>query len=367
MNKTSRSHLAAAIALAGCSFSLTGPDGDSRIIDLQVTPAGNFRPRDGRELKVPHWNIDAALAARVIARFNARQTPTVIDYEHQTLHKEKNGQPAPAAGWIRELRWEEGKGLFARAEMTARAVQEIADGEYKLFSPVFAYDAITGDVLDLQMGALTNFPALDGLEPLTARAAATFGINPLEDSPVNPLLKAVLAALGLPETTTEEQAIAACSALNLADLRKQLGLGDKAGVTEMVAACTSLQTQAAATQPDPKKFVPVEVVESLKADMAALTGKINGKEVDELVAAGLESGKLLAAQEKWARDLGAKDVAALSAYLDATQPVAALTGTQTGGKPPAAAQQGEDKLTPEELAVCSATGVDPKAFAAAKV
>lgn len=365
MNKTARSHIAAAIALAACSFTLTGAAGEDRIIDLQVTPAGNFRPRDGRELKVPHWHIDAALAAKVIARFNARQTPTVIDYEHQTLHKEKNGQPAHAAGWIRELRWEEGKGLFARAEMTARAIREITDGEYKLFSPVFTYDALTGDVLDLQMGALTNFPALDGLEPLTARAAATFGINPLEESPVNPLLKAVLAALGLADTTTEEQAIAACSALNLAELRTQLGVDAKAGVTEMVAACTSLKTQAAATTPDPKNFVPVSVVEALKGELAALTGKINGKEVDELVAAGLESGKLLPAQEKWARELGGKDVAALTAYLDATQPIAALTSTQTGGKPPAA-QQGEHKLTAEELAVCSATGVDPKAFAAAK-
>ena len=365
MNKTLRSQLAVSIALAGCSFALTGTADANRVIDLQVTPAGNFRPRDGRELKVPHWRIDAALAAKVIARFNARQTPTVIDYEHQTLHKEANGHPAPAAGWFRELRWEEGKGLFARAEMTARALREITDGEYKLFSPVFTYDALTGDVLDLQMGALTNFPALDGLEPLTARAAATFGINPLEESTVNPLLKAVLAALGLADTTTEEQAIAACSALNLAELRTQLGVDAKAGVTEMVAACTSLKTQAAATTPDPKKFVPVDVVEALKGELAALTGKINGKEVDELVASGLESGKLLAAQEKWARDLGGKDVAALSAYLDATQPVAALTGTQTRGKQPVD-QKGEHKLSAEELAVCSATGITPEAFAAAK-
>ena len=365
MNKKLRTQPASAIALAACSFALTGAAGDGRIIDLQVTPAGNFRPNDSRELGVPNWHIDAALAAKVIARFNAKGNPVVIDYEHQTLHKEKNGQPAPAAGWLRELRWEEGKGLFARAEMTARAVQEIRTGEYKLFSPVFSYDPVTGDVLDLKMGAITNFPALDGLEPLTACAAATFGINPLEESTVNPLLKAVLAALGLADTTTEEQAIAACSALNLAELRMQLGLDAKAGATEMVAACTSLKTQAAATTPDPKKFVSVDVVENLKGELAALTGKINGKEVDELVVAGLESGKLLAAQEKWARELGSKDVAALSAYLDATQPVAALTGTQTRGKQPVD-QKGEHKLSADELAVCSATGITPEAFAAAK-
>lgn len=363
MNKTRLSH---AIALAACSFELTGPEGDSRVIDLQVTPAGDFRPRDGRKLDVPHWRITALTAAKVIARFNARQSPVVIDYEHQTLHKETNGQPAPAAGWFKSLRWEEGRGLFARAEMTAKALQAIKDGEYKLFSPVFKYDAVTGDVVELELGALTNLPALDGLEPLTARAAATFGLNPLEDSPVNPLLKALLAALGLPETTTEEQAIAACSALNLAELRTQLGLDAKAGVTEMVAACSHLQAKAATTAPDPKKFVSVDVVEQLKTQIAALTGKVTGKEVDELVAAGLDTGKLLPAQETWARELGKTDIAALSAYLAATQPIAALAGTQTGGKQPAAVDA-ETKLSAEELAVCSATGIDPKAYALAKV
>ncbi|MGE1673773.1 phage protease [Pseudomonas aeruginosa] len=37
--------------------------------------------------------------------------------------------------------------------------QYITDGEYRYFSPVFLFDPVTGDVLDLQMGALTNNPA----------------------------------------------------------------------------------------------------------------------------------------------------------------------------------------------------------------
>lgn len=362
MNKahTSKHHIC--LALAACSFGLSGTADANNLFELQLTPAGFFRPTDGRELKVPGWNINAAIAAKVIGRFNARKNDAVIDYEHQTLHKETNGQPAPAAGWIKEVFWQEGKGLIGRVAMTARALAAIAAGEYKLFSPVFSYDAVTGDVLDLQMGALTNFPALDGLEPLTARAAATFGINPLEESPVNLLLKAVLAALGLPETTTEDQAIAACSALNLTELRTQLGLDAKAGSTEMVAACTSLKVKADTNAPDPAKFVPVSVADALKTDLAVLTAKVHGKEVDDLVAAALSVGKLLPAQEKWARDLGASNVAALTAYLDTAQPIAALTGTQTQGKQPAT-HSGEHGLTQEELAVCSATGIKPEDFA----
>ena len=59
------------------------------------------------------------------------------------------------------------------------------------------------------MGALTNNPAIDGMQALSERAAATFQltIDPSNEEPlVNPLLKAVLAALGLAENTTEEQA-----------------------------------------------------------------------------------------------------------------------------------------------------------------
>ncbi|MCC0175276.1 phage protease, partial [Pseudomonas aeruginosa] len=201
--------LLAAIALAACSFDIQAPT-EGNLITLQVTPAGQFKPRDNREMKVPAWNIDAALAAAVVQRFAAKKTPPVLDYEHQTLWKEENGQPAPAAGFFRALEWREGQGLFAQVELTARAKQYITDGEYRYFSPVFLFDPVTGDVLDLQMGALTNNPAIDGMQALSERAAATFQltIDPSNEEPlVNPLLKAVLAALGLAENTTEEQAI----------------------------------------------------------------------------------------------------------------------------------------------------------------
>ncbi|HFQ9837426.1 TPA: phage protease, partial [Pseudomonas aeruginosa] len=170
------------------------------------------------------------------------------------------------------LEWREGQGLFAQVELTARAKQYITDGEYRYFSPVFLFDPVTGDVLDLQMGALTNNPAIDGMQALSERAAATFQltIDPSNEEPlVNPLLKAVLAALGLAENTTEEQAIAALSAhtTDLASMRKQLGLDDTAACSAMLAACTGLKAKAA-TAVDPAKHVPVTVVDELKSEIA---------------------------------------------------------------------------------------------------
>lgn len=95
---------AAQLAIAACSFVLDGSGplgqdiGGGRHL-VQYTPAGKFLPADGRAMDVASWYIDAALATEVIARHAARGQPSVIDYEHQTLHKERTAsQPRPRAG-----------------------------------------------------------------------------------------------------------------------------------------------------------------------------------------------------------------------------------------------------------------------------
>ncbi len=326
-----------AIALAACAFALA-PGADTTI-EMQLTPAGDFRPSDGRSIPVAHWHIDQAVAGEVIARFAARKNPAVVDYEHQTLHKETNGQPAPAAAWIRGLVWHEGRGLFGTVELTARARQAINDLEYLYVSPVFTYDRRTGDVLDIQMAAITNNPAIDGMEPLALRAAATFGIH-IEEPPMNKLLLAVCTALALSATeTTEDQAIAALAAHvkadPLGDIRKALGVDATA---DAVAACTALRAkaEAAPAEPDPAKFVGIAAFDEVKNQLAALTTKQQADQVDALVESGLADGRLVKPQEQWARDLGKSDIAALTKYLDTAQPIAALTNSQTRGRAPQA-------------------------------
>jgi phage I-like protein len=367
---------ASAVAVAACAFELPMPaEGES--ILLQVTPAGEFGPSDGRAMDVPVWRIDAASAQRVIERFRARQQPPVIDYEHQTLHKEANGQPAPAAAWIKDLRWVEGQGLFAVATPTQRAREAIAAREYLYFSPVFEYSQRDGTVLDVLMGALTNNPAIHGMQALSLAAVASAHLSNSDPShskerPVNPVLKALLAALGLPETTIEETALTALAALGpltalqaqAAAARKALGLAADATGDAVTAACTSLQAKAKAEPPDPAKFVPIAVVEELRTSLAALTAKQNASEVDDLVKPALADGRLLPVQEAWARELGKKDIAALTAYLKTAQPIAALIGSQTGGQPPKT--NNEHGLSADEIAVAAATGIPQKDFAAAK-
>lgn len=362
------------IAIAPCTFRSPQlpPEGQGNLAQVQVTPAGFFRPADGRDLDVPGWYIDASRAALVIERFRQRKTPLVLDYEHQTLHKETNGQPAPAAGWFRDLHWIDDSGLWATVELTGRARQYLESDEYLYFSPVFGYDPVTGDVLELHMGALTNSPGVDGMEAIGLLAAATFGLQQPEEQSVNQLLKAMIVALGLAENTTEEQAVAALNARltqdPLADLRKALALDEKADTRAIVTACTALRAQAAqADNPDPARYVSVDVVKGIQEQVAALSTQLQHRaeqDVDDMVDAALEDGRLLKPLEQWARDLGRKDVAALTAYLGAAQPLPALAGSQTHGNPP----QADDKtgLTKEELAVCTAMNLAPEHFKAAK-
>lgn len=364
-----------AVALAACAFalpSLLGADAGNTV-EVQLTPAGDFTPSDGRELPVDHWRMDAQVAARVIAQFHARKNPAVLDYEHQTLNAQDNGRPAPAAGWIRDLVWREGRGLFACVELTERARQHIAAGEYRYISPVFRYDTRSGDVTAIDMAALTNHPALTGMQPLELRAAATF-LHPSHQEPsMNKLMLAVCLALGLAaEATTEDQAIAALTARMqvdpLSDVRQALGLATDAKPDTITAACSALKTKAEASSADPSKYVPVAQFESLKTDFAALSAKLTTSEVSDLVNAGLSDGRLLAAQKDWATALGGKDIAALKAYLDTAQPIAALRASQTGGNPPANAktEANPEALTTDELAVCRACGISAEAFAKAK-
>ena len=191
---------------------------------------------------------------------------------------------------------------------------------------------------------------------------------------MNPLLKALLVALCLPETTPEPAAIAALTALGpLQPLQARanvatavctaLKLPADATPEAVTAACTTLRTAQPDT-PDPARFVPIESVTALQGQIAALTARQQDADVDALVKPALADGRLLPAMEKWARDLGKTDVAALTAYLGTAQPIAALTATQTKGIPPSGLAKGDAQLSADELAVCTAMGLTPDQYKA---
>lgn len=356
-----------AFAIAACSYGLPVPAADTNDIILQLTPAGKFQPADGRAMSVPNWYIDQAVATKVIERFNARNQPVVIDYEHQTLRKEENGQPAPAAAWMRELIWQEGKGLFARVELTTKARTAIAEKEYLYVSPVFRY-APNGDVTEMEMAALTNTPALHGMQALELRAAATFGYQSETEEPDMKLLPALIALLSMQATATEDEVLVALNAHFAKDplkgVRDTLGLPATAGETELVAACTSLKNK----NPDPVNFVSVAVVNEVKQELAVLTQKLAARDAQDnetILTAALTSGRVMKGEdEKVMRELSVSNPELFKKAIDARMPLAALTSSQTNGQPPV--KDEKTGLTKDELAVCSQMGISPEEYLKAK-
>jgi hypothetical protein len=109
---------------------------------IELLPAGVFYGRDGRgpfRLDDPHAVIESTRALQMSAGLP-------IDYDHATDFGAPEGRPAPAAGWIRELRVRAGA-LWGRVEWTARAADSIVAREYRYVSPVFQFDPKTGAAL----------------------------------------------------------------------------------------------------------------------------------------------------------------------------------------------------------------------------
>lgn len=336
--------------------------------DVQLVPAGEFSSRDGRPTEVPKWKISDAQGRALAARLNARHIKTLFqfDYEHQAILAEKNGQPAPASGWAQNFEWRDGDGLYAlNVQWTERALQMMKAGEYRYISPVLIYSKKTGEVLDVFNASLVGNPAVLELDPAASEAALSAFFTQQESSDMNPILKALLTALGLSETATQEQATAALSAL-----QTQAGLVTglqaeivtlKAKVTTAEEATAALSAQAG--QPDPAKWVSMDRFTALSAQVSTLQAAQLGDEVERLIQGAEAEGKCSGVVSDVWRDVGKKDIAQLKALIEKTPANPVLAGKQqTGGKKLDTAPAADDAAV---LAICSATGISAEAFKAA--
>lgn len=318
---------------------------------MRLVPAGSFCARDGRPFDAPYWFTDANIATQVIRRAQEEKDDLVIDYEHQTLHCETNGQPAPAAGWFKEMEWRDGQGIYAvNVRWTKTAQAHIDAEEYRYLSPVFTYDPQTGEVLRILMAALTNKAGLDGLDDLSRLAVNRFSLTPNHAQEDTVDLKELCKLLGLPETATEAEAQAALTALNAK-------AGQVDGLTQQVAALK------ATSNPDPAQFVPVAALREVQEQLGKLQSDQTAAQVIALVNEGKAACKITPALEGWAHDLGKRDIAALRSFLDTAPSLASLKDSQTDGKEPTNSAHG---LNAEELAVCKQLGMTPEAFALEK-
>ena len=171
---------------------------------VELLPAGRrITGRDGRA-----WhNLNPQAVAD---RTNGSGIDLVLDIEHASELKAPKGEPAPAAGWLHDLRVEgDGRITAAVNRWTPKGEQAVRDGEYRYISPAVLYDPKTMNILGIGSAGLTNKPNL----PLAALN------HEQQEEPT--MLKKILAKLGLPEDATEETALNAVGKLQV-DLQTAL-------------------------------------------------------------------------------------------------------------------------------------------------
>ncbi|MGA0569639.1 phage protease [Variovorax sp. VNK109] len=312
--------------------------------DVHLVPAGEFSGRDGRPQETKSWKLTDDQGRALAARLNARHVKTQFqfDYEHQTMLAEQNGQPAPASGWAQRFEWRDGDGLYAvGVQWTERALQMLKSGEYRYISPVLVYHKKTGEVLDVLNASLVGIPNLLELNPAAQERVARLNafFTQQESDTMNPILKALLAGLGLADAATEAEATTALSALK-AKADQVEGLQAKVTTAETEVA----QLKAKSTsEPDPTKYVSIDKFNTLNTEVTSLKAKDSQREVDSLIEQAKNDGKLTPAAESVWRDVGKADIAQLKALIEKTPANPALAGqSQTGGKNPP--EQGEQTV-----------------------
>ncbi|MDM5058574.1 phage protease [Aeromonas rivipollensis] len=341
----------------------------------QLLPVGPFKARDGRPFDVPggHWQLDKTIATTLINRAKALGQDILIDYDHQTLHIEKTGKEAPAAGWFNgdEIEWREGLGLFIKPRWTDRAAAMVDAKEYRFLSAVFPYDA-QGRPLELRMAAITNDPGVVGMQALAALSALPASqpgqlANPSKETSMNELLKKLLAKLGIELTgdPTDEQLQKALTEIDSLQASAKKAPELEAALSAEKASLAALKAQPGG-QVDLAQFVPVATYNALVTQVAALTAQVDTTDAATLIKEARTAGKVVAAEEEYLTAYAAqKGVAALKALLEPRPAIAALTASQTAAVT-LPEKKGDAVLSAEDKYAADQLGISHEDFAKAK-
>lgn len=329
-----------------CSFKLAEANGY-----IQLFPFGRFYPADGRAEGVGGWYVDDSNGYALAESINQLGIELMIDYEHQTLYLEKNGQGNPAAGWIKQVEYRPNEGLFATVSWTEKAASQIKAGEYRYISPLFIPDS-NGRVVQVLNAALTNRPALHNL-------AEAFALSHIfnQQKQGQPMLKLLQQLFDAPNAS-EAEIMEKLTALSAAKGDAKVALSavyDE--LKTQTAQAVALSAQVA--NPDPTKFVALSHMQAVQTELNALKAQHAKEKADSLITQALSDGRLLPAQKAWAENLAQTNFVALSDYLATVTPNAALAGGMQAKDEPV------DKpvaLSAEELAAAKMLGMSEAEF-----
>lgn len=358
------------LGMAACSFEIQAEEPWQ-----QILPGADFSAYDGRPVEIPgnKWRINDETGTLLAASLNA-QTPKVFDYDHQTLYTKDNGQPAPASAWPKSYEWRKGQGLFAQLTFTPKAREYVKNKEYRYFSPVVMYDKESGVVVNLHSVALTNDPAIQGMDDVAALKAQSIS-NPPSEKPMNEALKLLFSFIGVDiDTTKDIDAVALKAQLESKSVTDKIAAlkakveSNNDQTTQIAALKAQISDAEKANGVDPAKYVPVGTYNELITQLAALSADHESLTVDQVIEEAESDGKFIAAGEKdYLKSLGNTNMAALKATLDGRPSVAALKGEKQtkNDKPDDKDKTGVAALTADQKLIADQTGISHEDYATA--
>ena len=339
---------------------------------VMVMPDGYFNSHDGRPFDVPAnaWLLDQAAYELLKSTASTRTNDYHFDYEHQTLHAEENGKPAPASGWFNpsDLEYVPGEGLYAlNVRWTPSARAHLKNDEYRFISPVFHYDKQTGRPTKLRHFALTNDPAVDGMDKVAVLKSQT---NPENGETTMNAAQKLLSLLGITvdgdkiTDTDYTQATTALTALKAKADEAETLTNQLSNANDAVAALKANSPN----EVNLAKYVPVETYNALHTQMVALKSTSATQTVDQEVSKAKQDGRIIASEEEYLTSLGNQQgIAALKAVLDARSPIASLSAQQTTHAPkPENDKDGLAALTAEDKYAADQLGMSHATYAKAK-
>ena len=186
------------------------PEDGSTQVKVQLSPFGEFTLHDGgkRNGTVQHCSKSAFEA--LVANWKASGSPDVlVDVDHASAR----GGSTEAAAWCNALEVDD-NGLQGVFNLTPKGLELVKNRSYRFVSPGWTLSP-DGTPVSLCSVALTNRPNLP-VKPVV-NADEMGGRDPddpnsRKDNPEMDIKK-LAAALGLPETATEEEVLAAIKAM----------------------------------------------------------------------------------------------------------------------------------------------------------
>jgi phage I-like protein len=353
----------------------TSPAGKAEPEWIELVPAGKFSGRDGRGpyyLEHPEEVIKATQALQLDAGLP-------IDYDHATDLAAPQGQPAPAAGWIKELVARDG-GLWGRVEWTEHGAAAIATREYRYVSPVFEHDG-GGVVMRVLRAALTNNPNLY-LKAIASCVAAhaseprqeSSGTDTREDEAEGQFaaaLETLREALRLEASAMPVEIVAA--ALRLAERHSDvMNPNDKEATAD-----STVEERARGTEPDRAHYVAIEHFQKTARELTQLRAQRLREKGELAVEAAMRAGKIVPAQREWAIEYCSMDPRGFEHFV-ARQPALRLGQLELDGvptragigkrgvNPEAIAGVGDEELEAIETAICARLGLRASDYARRK-